>query len=136
LSLASVQTSAKSKAGVKGKPAPSREPDHVQERFDAVFGGPVTVPRTGIAFRQLLFHGKSSEHLWCRVCTRAFPNGTYRQVGEVRRCPYSDCNGHATVDAMEWARVQGNNADYPQVPLLGTAYPMGPVAPLRRASVP
>ena len=131
-----MQTSAKSKLAAKAKLPTAREQDAVQERFDAVFGGPVTVPRSGIAFRQLLFHGKSSEHLWCRVCTRAFPNGTYRQVGEMRRCPYADCNGHATVDALEWARVQITNADYPQAPILGKAYPMGPVAPLRRAVVP
>lgn len=125
------KVAAKPKAAVKPKPVPSQDADGPQQRFDAAFGGPVTAPRSGVPMRQLLFHGKSSDHLWCRVCTRAFPNGTYRQDGDMRRCPYAGCSGHSTVDAVEWAKVQLSNAGYPQVPVTGTAYPMGPAVPRR-----
>jgi hypothetical protein len=107
-----------------------------QARLDAVFGGPVILPRAALPNRPLLFRGRNAEHLWCRRCARAFPNGTYRQVGEMRHCPYSDCSGHSTVDALEWEKVRLTNADYPQAPLLGTKYPMGALpAPLARPSL-
>ena len=78
-----------------------------------------------------LLHGRHAEHLWCRRCTRAFPNGTYRQVGDVRRCPYTGCGGHSVVDAMDWALVQGTNVDYPCTPQLGTKYALAVIPVLR-----
>jgi hypothetical protein len=124
------QKSNDQKPGVKVKTTQVKEPDFGQARLNAVFGGAVILPKAAMPNRQLLFRGRNAEHLWCRCCARAFPNGIYRQEGNVRRCPYSDCAGHATVDALEWERVRGTNAGYPQAPLLGTRYPLGPPPPL------
>ena len=95
-------------------------PYSAQVQFEDVFGGPVMMFQAGFAN---LLHGRYAEHLWCCRCKRAFPNGTYRQVGAVRRCPYADCGGHSIVDAMDWAVVRGMHVDYPYTPQLGTKYP-------------
>jgi hypothetical protein len=105
-------------------------------RFDAAYGSAVVVLPAGFTNRQR-FHGQHAEHLWCSRCTRAFPNGTYRQVGSVRHCPYAGCSGHAIVDARDWAIVRNAHADYPGTPQPGTKYVFAAAAgPLRESPVP
>jgi len=103
-----------------------------QVELEKIFGGPISLAPSRVANSPRLFHGKFAEHLWCGRCKRTFPNGMYRQVGEFRRCPYADCEGHASVDAMPWERIKATNPDYPDVPVAGTHYPMElPAAPAR-----
>ena len=77
--------------------------------------------QSGLMSRQR-FHGKVAEHLWCSCCARTFPIGTYREVGNVRRCPYAGCGGHSIVDAVDWATVRDTNTEFPYTPQLGTKY--------------
>ena len=102
----------------------ARVPRLAQAELEKVFGGPISMVPAQIADRPRLFHGKLAEHLWCGRCKRTFPNGTFRQVGEFRRCPYADCAGHASVDAMPWERVKASSADYPEIPAAGIRYPL------------
>lgn len=105
-----------------------------QKDLEKLFGGPVSSTPARVANSPRLFHGKFADHLWCGHCKRTFPNGMYRQVGEFRLCPYADCDGHASVDAMPWERVKSTNPDYPAVPSSGTLYPMAPPAVPARAA--
>jgi hypothetical protein len=114
--------------------AVQREVQLGQGELEKLFGGPVSTSPSRIANSPRLFHGKFADHLWCGCCKRAFPNGMYRQVGEFRKCPYADCDGHASVDAMPWERIKAGNPDYPETPAVGKHYPMQPPAPPARSA--
>jgi hypothetical protein len=121
------------KSGAKARPTTPGLPSSAETQRDPAFGGPVMSLQGGFGRR---LHGVPAEHLWCRQCMRAFPSGTYRQVGDVRRCPYAGCDGHSVVDALDWAIVRGRNAEYPCTPLFGTKYALGEAAPVRRELSP
>ena len=104
----------------------------VQADLEQVFGGPVNLAPLRMSERSCLFHGKFAEHLWCTCCKRTFPNGSFRQVGEIRLCPYAGCSGHASVDAMPWERIKVSHPEYPEVPVLGMRYTLAAgAAPVR-----
>jgi hypothetical protein len=97
-----------------------------QAELEKIFGGPISLAPARVANSPRLFHGKFADYLWCGRCKRTFANGIYRQVGDFRRCPYADCEGHASVDAMPWERIKTACPDYPDIPVTGTRYPMAP----------
>ena len=106
-----------------------------RNEMERAFGGPVTFGAALGSERLRLLHGKLSEHLWCTRCNRSFPNGIYRQIGDFRKCPYSGCDAHATVDALPWEQIQSAHPDYPGTPELGALYPRRPPARLKIESL-
>ncbi len=71
-----------------------------------------------------IFAGPRRSWYWCLHCERAYPQGSYRQLGRLQLCPYSDCDGDTVTDAWSWARIVKENPDYPEIPALETRYPL------------
>lgn len=68
--------------------------------------------------------GQPDTYLWCLHCERAYPNGEYRQVGDLQMCPYAGCDGDAVFDAWRWTDVRDGHATYPETPVEGLVYPL------------
>lgn len=117
-----VNRAPKSRHPAGGDAEPAAPSDLRRSGMERVFGGPVTFGAALGSDRLRLLHGKFAEHLWCMRCNRAFPNGVYRQVGDFRKCPYTGCDAHATVDALPWGQIKDLHAAYPAAPELGAVY--------------
>ena len=59
---------------------------------------------------------------WCLHCERAYPQGSYRQQGDLQMCPYAKCEGDAFMDLWTWSRIRKENPTYPETPELGVRY--------------
>ncbi|HEX7382078.1 MAG TPA: hypothetical protein VF265_07975 [Nevskiaceae bacterium] len=64
--------------------------------------------------------------LWCRSCQRGYRYGEYRlsPCGELRRCPYADCDGSVVDDGWDWEALRSRHPGYPAAPEPGVVYPL------------
>lgn len=103
-------------------------------QMERTFGGPVIVGRARRAAAVGWFRRNREKYLWCSVCSRTFPNGTYRLVDGQQRCPYADCDADVAQDASGWSLITREHPNYPAVPWLGIQYPYKPPAPVMSGS--
>ena len=95
-----------------------------KKQMERTFGGPIVVGRARKSPGAGWFWSKREAHLWCRLCSRTFPNGTYRVLDGVEHCPYADCDGTVAEDASDWSGVRREHPNYPAAPWLGIQYPL------------
>jgi hypothetical protein len=99
-----------------------------KQQMDRIFGGATVAGRARKTAKSGWFFKAREMNLWCRLCSRIFPNGTYRDLDGVECCPYADCKGVVARDASGWSGVRQQHPDYPVAPWPGVQYPLHPPA--------
>lgn len=90
--------------------------------FTILFQGGLAMERSD---RENIFaEDVRSNFLFCLHCERAYERGKWRNVGDLQRCPYLNCDGDTVMDAMDWELIRDQHPEYPATPDFGRSYPM------------
>ncbi len=95
-----------------------------KQQMERTFGGPIVIGRARKSAPSAWFWQAREAHLWCGLCSRTFPNGTYRLVDGQQLCPYADCDGVVVQDVSDWSSIRREHPNYPVAPWLGIQYPL------------
>jgi len=116
------------------EPAPIIAPELLRRIFGKPSRGKLVLESPDMMELYRAVEGPRAAWHWCLHCERAYPQGSYRQVGALQMCPYAGCEGDAMMDVWRWENVRRENTKYPETPELGREYPLhgtagaGPVA--------
>ncbi|MCX7178191.1 MAG: hypothetical protein NTX56_05240, partial [Proteobacteria bacterium] len=106
----------------KHEPMPEIDDDVLRAALGNGPGLVVNSPETMERYKALVVPRKAWN--WCLHCERAYPQGSYRQVGKLQMCAYQGCDGDAVIDIWEWRKIRGYNPGYPEIPELAVVYAM------------
>ncbi len=94
-----------------------------RSQLQDMLGGPLTFGRARKSPGIASFFRAAEPHLWCAMCTRTFPNGVHRLVGDSTICPYRGCTGNIATQSFEWRHVRDQHPNYPATPSMSVQYP-------------